>query len=241
MSSSSPSTSSTTQPSSRVTSARRMLVTTGKRRPIAWITGSVTSSGLKLSLPRRLATGTRLQAAGDGGDDRQVVVLADGGVETLAEADVGVVEVDVDELAELAGAVVETVVEARELDLEVLERQRHGRALHLDLRASVGQAAKWPWDADGDCHGCVLSCSARCWRVYRAPRRAPPRAQWAGVAAGGPPAGAGAPAVGLAGGGVAAGVPGPPGGLAALPGVLAPRPTTPAVRRLIMVRKVSSR
>src|SRR5260221_9417720 len=126
MSSSSPSTSRTTQPSSRVTSARRMLVTTGKRVPSSWITGSVTMPGLKVSLTRRRAMVAPLPSAGDGGDDGQVVVLPERGLEALAEADVRVVQVDVGELAEGAGPVIQTVGEAGGLGLQVGKGQRHG-------------------------------------------------------------------------------------------------------------------
>src|SRR5487761_1214779 len=50
-------------------------------------------------------------AAGDGGHDRQLVTIADGGLEALLEPDVGVVDVDVDELAQAAVGLVQAITE----------------------------------------------------------------------------------------------------------------------------------
>src|SRR2546421_12521823 len=116
--------------------------------------GSVTRSGLKVSFTRRLATAepARLPAAGDSGDDGQVVVLADRGLQPLTEPDVGVVQVDVDDLAQLSAAVVEAIAKTGIAGLEIVERLGDGAAVHLDLGLALGEPAQRSGHPDGDCH-----------------------------------------------------------------------------------------
>src|SRR5579864_2978155 len=68
------------------------------------------------------ASGFSATSAGDGGDNGELVALAHRCVETLAEADVRVIDVDVDELAQLSRLVVETVAKSRVRGVEVPQR-----------------------------------------------------------------------------------------------------------------------
>src|SRR5438105_1056042 len=61
-------------------------------------------------------------AAGDGGDDGELVALADWRIEALAKADVGVIDVDVDELAQLAFVIVEAIPKTWVRRVEILQR-----------------------------------------------------------------------------------------------------------------------
>src|SRR5437588_9703259 len=91
-------------------------------------------------------------AAGHGGDDGELVALADRRVEALAEADVGVVDVDVDELAKLARVIVEPVAEAGVRGIEILQRVLDRSTFDADLGTPVREPPQGTRDANRDCH-----------------------------------------------------------------------------------------
>src|ERR1700733_1211415 len=86
---------------------------------------------------------------GNGGHDRYLVALGDGGFEALGEADIGVIDIDVDELPQAPGVVVQTIVEARIGCIEVGEHGADGIAFNTHFRAASGQAAQRSGHANG--------------------------------------------------------------------------------------------
>src|SRR5204863_8696071 len=92
--------------------------------------------------PRRRAPRGRLpacrswRAPRDGRDDRQLVAVLDRRGEVVEVADVLVVEVDVDEPAQLP-VVEEPGRQAGELAAEVVEHRLHGGAAGLDLLLAI--------------------------------------------------------------------------------------------------------
>ena len=70
----------------------------------------------------------------------------------MSEADVGVIDIDVDELPEAPGVVVEAIVEARIGRVEIREHLADGAALDAHFGAAVGEPAKWAGNANHDCH-----------------------------------------------------------------------------------------
>src|SRR5580692_11962088 len=58
------------------------------------IATAITAERGRRSSGRSAGTAT----SGNGGDDRDLIALGDGGLESLGEADVGVIDIDVDEL-----------------------------------------------------------------------------------------------------------------------------------------------
>src|SRR5438477_9663126 len=85
------------------------------------------------------SSGMNGAAPGHRGNDGELVTLADRCVEALAEADVGVIDVDVDELAQVAGVVVEALTKPRVRAVEAGQRLRHRRPLHTDLGIAAGE------------------------------------------------------------------------------------------------------
>src|SRR5208282_6208898 len=112
-------------PISSVTLAWRMLVTTGNLRPNCQITGAVMSLVGYISQSRcrtdwawaDLAVDLRggmkgsFSAAGDGGNDADLVAVAQGGFLVLEEANVLLVDIDVDEAPQGAGLVGEAFLD----------------------------------------------------------------------------------------------------------------------------------
>jgi hypothetical protein len=132
-----------------------------ERRPVAATRAAATLE----STPPDIATATTAErgrrssgrsagtaTSGNGGDDRYLIAFGDGGVETLGEADVGVIDIDVDELPEAPGVVVETIVEARIGCIEVGEYGTDGLAFDADLGVATGEAAEGPGNANRGCH-----------------------------------------------------------------------------------------
>src|SRR3954471_20410076 len=73
-----------------------------------------------------------ISASGDRGDDAQLVAVLDGGLHAVEVADVLVVEVDVDELADLVALVVEAGLDAGVLGDEGVEHFFDGGAGDFD-------------------------------------------------------------------------------------------------------------
>lgn len=92
---------------------------------------------------------------GDGRQDRDVVAVGELGVDAVEEADVLVVQVDVDEAAQLT-AVHDAGLDARMPGLQVGEELGEGVPVALHRLLAVGVGAEDGRDADLDGHGSGL-------------------------------------------------------------------------------------
>src|SRR2546421_13080627 len=91
-------------------------------------------------------------AAGNRGHDRQGLLVCDGGVGAGEEADVFVVEEHVDEAADLARVVKQSLVEPRMRGVQRLEHLADRRSLDGDLGVAAGQGSQLGRNADLHCH-----------------------------------------------------------------------------------------
>src|SRR5229473_8636672 len=115
------------------------------------MTGSLTISGPKINLRRRLAMRRSLSgglASGHSRHDRDLVLLGHLGRKAGAEADVLVVEVHVHELPELALRVEQAVLETRVALLERVDRRSEIRRFDRDGHLALGEAPKRSGDAE---------------------------------------------------------------------------------------------
>src|ERR1700680_4157906 len=81
-------------------------------------------------------------ASGDCRHDREVVAVFERRLQPRPEANVLVVPVDVDELAELPFVVVKALLETRELLVQFVKRLRHVAGIDLDNGRTAGQLPK---------------------------------------------------------------------------------------------------
>src|SRR2546428_13302226 len=88
---------------------------------------------------RRTVVRAMRSASSDRRNDGKVVAVLQRRLEPGAEADVLVVSVDVDELAELSLVVVEPLLEARELLVELVQRLRHVARIDLNDGRTASQ------------------------------------------------------------------------------------------------------
>ena len=70
----------------------------------------------------------------------------------MGEADVGVIDIDVDELPEAPGIIVEAIVEAWIRGVEIGQHLADRAALDAHFGAAIGEPAKWSRNANHDCH-----------------------------------------------------------------------------------------
>src|ERR671913_1870438 len=103
---------------------------------------------LRKALREPLATSSHRRAAGDRGDDGELVVVRDLGLLAVEVADVLVALVDVDERAQLAVTGVEVLLEAWVLGGEATEGFPSGGAANLDLGFAVGVLPQWCGDLE---------------------------------------------------------------------------------------------
>src|SRR4051794_19142054 len=111
-------------------------------------------------------------AAGDGGQDDDLVAVGNRCLEAAEEADVLVVDVDVDEAAQVHGAVLgldEPVLDAGVVRLEVVDQGAQAGTAGLDGLLVAGVGAQDGGDPDLNGHRCLLDWS----RVGRTRRLAP--------------------------------------------------------------------
>src|SRR3954452_18253994 len=120
---------------------------------VSWLTST---SGVLPIRSRTLPYCTRDLAAGDGGQDRDLVAVGDLGVELVGGPDVLVVDVDVQELVQRAVGVAHLLGQPRELEHEVVEDLTDGAAVGLDRRLAPGVLAHHRWDPDLDGHVALL-------------------------------------------------------------------------------------
>src|SRR5215472_13950655 len=105
------------------------------------------SAGGKVRRTRmRLIVSTGELASRDRGHDRYLVAVLQRRLLGLEEADVLLVDVDIDEAAQLARLVEQAVLETRVLALEVADQTVDRLALALDLGAALRQGAQWRWN-----------------------------------------------------------------------------------------------
>src|ERR1700674_3260120 len=105
---------------------------------------------------RTVVRAMAVSASGDGRDDRKVVAVLQRRLEPGAEADVFVVPVDIDELAELPLVVVEPFLEARELLVQLVERLRDVAGIDLNNGRAARQLAQRAGHANLDRHVVVI-------------------------------------------------------------------------------------
>src|SRR5580698_9079719 len=90
--------------------------------------------------------------AGDGGDQEDTVAFFEGAGFAAQEADVFFVEVDVEELADLAGLVADMFAQVGEAGGEFVQRGGDGGSGGVDLGCAVGEAAECGGDFDCYAH-----------------------------------------------------------------------------------------
>src|SRR5260370_15338012 len=125
---------------------------------------------LPRNVRRTVVRATRRSASSDRRDDREVVTVLQRRLEPGTEADVFVVPVDVDELAQLPLVVVEPLLEARVLLIQLVERLRHIGGIDLDDGRATRELAKRAGDANLDRHGVVIISKVRRSAPYTRPR-----------------------------------------------------------------------
>src|SRR6478609_2039869 len=107
-------------------------------------------------------------ASSDCREDDDLVAVLELGLEATDEADVLVVDVDVDEAAQVA-VLEQAVLDAGVVGLEVVDQGGQAGALAVDRLLPVRVGAQDGRDPDLDGHGLLLSCS-RCVVRARRPR-----------------------------------------------------------------------
>src|SRR5712692_1498821 len=114
------------------------------------MTGSLTMSGPKISLRRRLAIRRILicrRAPGHSRHDRDLVLLRHLRIEAGAQTNVLVVQVDVHELPEPPALVQQAILEAWVARVERIDRRPEIRGFDGDCDLALGEAPKRSWDA----------------------------------------------------------------------------------------------
>ena len=92
-------------------------------------------------------------AAGDRRDDGDLVAIRDRSV-VAAGADILVVDIDPDEIAEFAVVGIEMLAQLVVRAGQVAQDLANGLARHIDRRLSAGIPAQRRGNGDCDCHGC---------------------------------------------------------------------------------------
>src|SRR5260370_928680 len=113
--------------------------------------------------PQQTVTG---RAAGrDGRHDGDLVALLERRGGALQEPDVFLVDVDVDEAAQLAAVLDQALLEAGELALERLDQVGDGGGVGLDLGRALGEGAQRGRNANENGHGDLLDAATtpRSW------------------------------------------------------------------------------
>src|SRR5216683_7057151 len=108
-------------------------------------------AGPKISFRRRLPISGSLSsevASGDGGNDRDLVLLVNLGRQPSTEAHVLVVQVYVDELAQLAGLIEQAILEARVACVQCGDGRREVGGLHVNGHLAVRKTAQRAGDAE---------------------------------------------------------------------------------------------
>src|SRR5215470_1096471 len=94
---------------------------------------------------------------GDGGHDRHLVALFERGLATVEEADVFLVDVDVDETADLSALLEEAIPQAGKLSLEVVDRGSDRVRVGLHLGGALRHRPEGCGNAHDNAHLALLS------------------------------------------------------------------------------------
>src|SRR4029077_19476879 len=97
---------------------------------------------------RRTVVRAMESASGDRRHDGEVVAVLERRFQPRPEANVLVVPVDVDELAELALVVIEALLETREFLVQLVERLRHVAGIDLNNGRAARQLPQGTGDAN---------------------------------------------------------------------------------------------
>src|SRR6266478_2841793 len=90
-----------------------------------------------------------LAAAGDGGNEEDAIAFFEGAGFAAEEADVFFVEIDIEELADLALIVADVAAEIGEAGGKLVEGIGDGGRATVDFRRAVGEAAEGRGNFDG--------------------------------------------------------------------------------------------
>src|SRR5216683_1043145 len=99
-------------------------------------------------------------ASGDGRHDGEVVAVHELGLQSRPEANILIVPVDVDELAELTLVIVKALLETREFLIQLVQRLRDVGGIDLDNGRAAGQLPQGAGDANLDRHYVVVIISS---------------------------------------------------------------------------------
>src|SRR6202035_3193735 len=110
---------------------------------------------------RRTVVRAMESASSDRWHDGEVVAVLERGLQPRPEANVLVVPVDVDELAELSLVVIEALLEAREFLIQFVQRSARVTGMALDNGRAASQLSQATGDANFDRHVVVIISSAR--------------------------------------------------------------------------------
>src|SRR5919201_3200806 len=118
------------------------------------MTGSLRAS--PGNVRRTVVRATGGLASRDRRDDGEVVAVLERGLQPGAETDIFVVPVDVDELAQLTPVVVEALLEAWVLLIQLVERLRDIVGVHFDDGCTASELAQRAGDANFNRHAVVI-------------------------------------------------------------------------------------
>ncbi len=91
-------------------------------------------------------------ASGNGGNDAYIVTRLNWCVAVLEEPDVFLIDVHVDEPADLTGIIDKSIPDSRVAGLQFGYRACDRARFHLHQLGLVGQLAEWCWNANFDGH-----------------------------------------------------------------------------------------
>src|ERR1700675_2836260 len=111
----------------------------------------------KNSVPRCACGGLSWLAAGDGGNEQDAVAILERGRFAAEEADVFFVEIDVEELADLALVIAHVTGERRELRGQVVQSFGDCGCAAVYFWRTFGEASECCGDFDCDCHDLLQS------------------------------------------------------------------------------------
>src|SRR5262245_4606354 len=145
-----PAPTTTTRPGGGATAARAR--TTRGRTAAAARAASKIARAAARRLTGSADGAPRLPAAGDGGDDRHLVARLEGGLVPFEEADVFLVDVDVDEAPDRAALLDDAIAQPGKLAIEVGDHVPDGARLRMYFGGALGHRSEGSGDAHDDGH-----------------------------------------------------------------------------------------
>jgi hypothetical protein len=107
-------------------------------------------------------------ATGDGRDQQDAVAIFNGAGFAAEKADVFVVEIHVQELANLALVVADVAAEIGEFGGELIQGFGNGDGATVNFRLAVGKAPEGRWDFNDHWHIC---CALSLWKFFAFAKR----------------------------------------------------------------------